>query len=664
MNKTVSIRKLKKREDIGFFIMSLIMFVVGVLSLLNSIFGLIRKYNYNDLSGIFLDTITIICFIIYFVLFILRKDGKYWVAISFSIYNLNMFAITSYFYIVPIFTLPVSILLFSIASKKDKHLLFYFILLCSGYFLIIYLQSCNIIPVEAHYAGLRSGTSPYLFFILFLTSFVGIFALVSKALRLKEEYGAVLRDLNRQKTNFFINFAHETKTPLTLILNYLDRYMKSQKEESEELKIVRMNLQKLTIDMENYLDAEKIERGIELYINDKVFNFSGLLSGEIELFTETAARKGITLDSSVEKNIIIKAHDSAICRVVRNFLDNAVKYTPKGGRIKVTLAVLNDSIIFTVCDSGIGIPREQLENIFKPYFQISGRKQNYQGSGMGLCITKKIVDELQGKLEIESTVNKGTTVKAVFPVYQLNRTEEADDFDVPRRFNDNLSYDLKEEAANPDLPTILIVEDEAGIISLLKSELKSNYNLYYALNGKEALEKLPEVVPDLIISDVMMDVMDGFDFISQIPDAFRIIPFIFLTARTGLSDKLKGLDRGAVDYVSKPFVMEEVRHKIKNHLEKREQIKNSVFKKMEEFISGKPPVKTSLTTFCLHQGITQKEKQVILLVNDGLQNKEIAFEMNITENTVKSHLNTIFNKLQVTNRVGIVKKIRDIDLST
>lgn len=473
-----------------------------------------------------------------------------------------------------------------------------------------------------------------------------------------------LAEANEIKTTFFINLAHETKTPLTLILNYLDSYMNDQKINSEELEIVRQNLHKLSTDMVNYLDSEKIERGEELHIHDKIFNVSDLLSNEVRLFQKTAEKKGIFLHSQIEKSITIKANDIALCRVIRNILENAIKYTNKEGSIFITMKTVNGLINLVIADSGIGIPAEQMDNIFKPYYQVGGRKHNYQGSGMGLSIVKGIIDSLNGQISVESKEDKGTTVKVVLPEYNLKVTETVDTCEIPGKFYELSVFDLEEEIIDKGLPKILLVEDEMAIISLLKKELGSDYNLFYAVNGQEALKRLPEIVPDLIISDVMMDIMDGFDFVSQIPEAYQDIPFIFLTARTGLRDKINGLDRGAIDYVYKPFALEEIKHKIKNHLEQKEQVRNKVLMKLGEYVRDKTPVKTSFSSFCLRQGITPKEKQVILLVNDEMQNKEIAYEMSITVGTVKTHLNSIFSKLKIANRVGIVKKLRNLDLST
>lgn len=420
-------------------------------------------------------------------------------------------------------------------------------------------------------------------------------SLVSRAEAIAHEREKLeIKEMSEIKTNFFVNLAHETKTPLTLIGNYLAQYI-SKVGETDELRIVMQNVNKLRRDMTNFLDSQKLERGQFFYNHDDVVNISELLNQKLPLFMDYAAGKAITLTGNVKSGIFIKMDPAAVDRIINNVIENAIKYTSSGGTVLVDLDGDDDIVIFTVEDNGIGISLQQQEHIFKPYHQLSTKKRNIQGIGMGLNIVKMIVDSVNGRIELFSVKGQGTTFKIL-----LNRSTGAGSNNTLKEAISAAPVDyitrdreLIEKVPDAFKNNILLVEDNRDLLAFLKTNLENDYNVYFAFNGRDALTKLHIIgKPDIIISDIMMDVMDGGAFFKELSrdDYYADVPFIFLTAKSTPEDKIKGLEEGAIDYIYKPFSMEELRAKIKailhNHKLKKAFFENDKYTTLGTLLGG------------------------------------------------------------------------------
>lgn len=389
-----------------------------------------------------------------------------------------------------------------------------------------------------------------------------------------------LEDANKNKINYFVNLAHETKTPLTLISNYLEQYL-TKTGITEETRIIKQNVEKLKNDMINFLDAQKLERDQVFYNHNEVCNFSTILNDALIMFKETASKKEITITGNIEDSLYIKTDPIALDRIINNLLDNAVKYTPLKGAIQVSLKKDRDKLILTVCDNGIGIIDEQLHNIFSPYHQISHEKRNTQGIGMGLYITRMIIESLRGNITVSSTPGKGSTFTVILHEHTLQSTDTIKTQTTLSPPIDTLppAHMPAEKPYDPSRQTILIIEDNIQLLIYLKNNLENHYNVYYGTNGREALEKLEVIIkPDLIISDVMMDTMNGYTLLDHIAqkENFNDIPFIFLTAKTAIDDKIAAFSLGAIDYIHKPFNIDELYAKINTILRNQKLKKNLV----------------------------------------------------------------------------------------
>lgn len=482
-----------------------------------------------------------------------------------------------------------------------------------------------------------------------------------------------LEEANQLKTRNFINLVHETKTPLTLIKNYLDEYI-NKYGSAEELEIIKSGIDKLAEDVINLFDIERFSKGIDVYRHNKISNFSEILNKSLPLFKYYCDKQSISLQIFIEKDLLIKADPNAINRIVNNIIENAIKFTKSGGKIVISLSQVNDKIVFSVQDDGVGIPLSQHKKIFEPYYQIGNKNTSLQGMGLGLPIVKKVVDGLNGEIVIESNPKQGPGTKVVIKLvkHDLN-TEETpvQSVNEPKASYYQLNdFKTDDSEYSPGRYTILIVEDNKAMLNFLVMKLRGKYNIYTALNGAEGIKRLRElpVVPDLILSDIMMDKMDGFSFakiISEQPK-YNHIPFVFLTAKSTSTDRIKGLKLGAMDFVSKPFSFEELNQKIETILLNISKQQEAILKTSISNLKTQKQLKTEYTPVILNSKfdqncrlymLTTREIEVAGLIAKGNTYKEIANELFISEKTVNKHIQNIFGKAGVSNKVELINKL-------
>ena len=197
-----------------------------------------------------------------------------------------------------------------------------------------------------------------------------------------------LEKINEQKTNTFVNLAHETKTPLTLINNYLEEYINTNGN-SEELTIVKKNIDKLSADIVNFFDLERFNKGIAVYNHEQISDFSEILRDNLELFKGFSRKRDIELKETIEDDVFIKADPVSINRIINNLIENAIKFSNDECVIEISLHCHEEKIIFSVKDCGIGIPPEMHKKVFEPYYQITNQKRSIQGMGLGITNRKK-----------------------------------------------------------------------------------------------------------------------------------------------------------------------------------------------------------------------------------------------------------------------------------
>lgn len=482
-----------------------------------------------------------------------------------------------------------------------------------------------------------------------------------------------LEKINEQKTNNFINLVHETKTPLTLIKNYLDEYI-SKYGTGEELDVIKGGVDKLTADVINLFDIERFSKGLDAYKHNQVSDFSGILRDSLPLFKHYCGRHKIECSTCIDENIFVKADPNAIHRIVNNIVENAIKFTNPDGEVVISLTGQGDEIIFSVADTGIGIAEDLQKNVFEPYYQIGHKNTNLQGMGLGLPIVKKVVEGIGGTVLIESNPTKmrGTKVIITLPRYKpTEKDKPVKEVDPLSKLNYSFDYDeVTDSDYDSQKRTILLVEDNAAMIKFLSNKLRLNYNVFGAHNGSEALKKLfgMPVMPDLILSDVMMDKMDGYAFAKTLSeqDKYSHIPIIFLTAKSTPTDRLKGLRLGAMDFIAKPFSFEELSQKIETILDNIVKQQKAIFNtsiaalKTGKSLETDNMAQSSLSKFeqnCKLFHFTARETEIARLIFKGKTYKDIAKELFISDKTVTKHIQNIFGKAEVSNKVELINKL-------
>jgi signal transduction histidine kinase/DNA-binding response OmpR family regulator/sugar lactone lactonase YvrE len=424
-------------------------------------------------------------------------------------------------------------------------------------------------------------------------------------LELEHVHAESLAKLDMEKNKFFSNISHEFRTPLTLILGPLDRFIGNltSEQQKQELNLVRRNARRLQTLINQLLSLSKLESG-KMTLKARAENMVRLTKLFVDSFQSMAEDKGISLEFESEAEEIIMYLDKLKYeKVVNNLLSNAFKFTEKGGKVKVSISSLqvvdNKEIVFVkFSDTGIGIRKERLPHVFDRFYQVDEQQlKTHLGTGIGLALTKELVELHRGTISVDSELGMGTsfTISLLSGKEHLKEEEIADrkdSFGVAEatilQTDDDLladDYLFVEDVAtrqelqtfttiNNNLPILLIVEDNEDMRSYIKSYLADVYQVLEATNGNEGAEIAIEQLPDIIVSDLMMPVMDGQEMTEKLKGDERTshIPIILLTAKASMNTKLEGLETGADDFLTKPFDAKELLIRIRNLVEQRRRL--------------------------------------------------------------------------------------------
>ncbi|MEL7585062.1 MAG: two-component regulator propeller domain-containing protein [Prolixibacteraceae bacterium] len=397
----------------------------------------------------------------------------------------------------------------------------------------------------------------------------------------KRKHDLIMKEMEKQMDNeiiqaklrFFTNISHEFKTPLTLIIGPLEQLIKKNTLPAENVlrefhEIIHRNARVLLRLIDQLLEFRKLEQGI-MKIKVAEGNIKNFLLEIYESFTPLAESKQITfrfLDHAYVGSLWFD-HDK-LEKVLYNVLSNAFKFTDKGGTITFELLEdNNDFITIMVSDTGCGIPDEARKSIFTRFFQAENQESQLTGgTGIGLSYSKSLVELMKGSIDFKSKEGEGTTFFIKLPknadVFSKSETVVSltSDFSGERKkFVESLAGphtgEDGEQPANDDFCNVLVVEDNDELRRFLKSLFSAHFNVFTAKDGKEGLEKCKALMPDAVISDVSMPVMDGIAMTRQLKESFDTshIPVVLLTVRAGDEQQQEGLECGADSYVKKPF---------------------------------------------------------------------------------------------------------------
>lgn len=458
--------------------------------------------------------------------------------------------------------------------------------------------------------------------------------------------------INEMKLRFFTNLSHEFRTPLTLILAPLKEMLNKKNEYNlsenayHKIGIAQNNSQRLLKLVNQLLDFRKVESG-----NSKLQISKTDLKAFIREISHPFEELAKINDIKFSVNNTVNTSDiwldkEKIETVINNLLSNSFKYCKENGQIELNLYEEEDSILLSVSDNGEGIPLSEIDNVFERFYRI-GQNKGYGSSGIGLALAKRFVELHKGSISVISKPNKHTE----FTVTLLKGKDHFNSEDIVEKdsrigFRNSTdtyiktqisvkSNENKESAGN-----ILVVEDNPEVNAYLVEILSSNYKVITAFNGDEGYKKARESKPDLIVSDIMMPQIDGFEFCSKLREneSTATIPFIFLTAKSDEQFRLLGTQIGADDFISKPFDPNLLLEKVKNILTTREKLQKQYGKSVR--LEPSDIEITSVEEVFLEKIIATIERE---LLNPEFSSDVLAKEMNMSASSLYRRLKALTN---------------------
>lgn len=426
-------------------------------------------------------------------------------------------------------------------------------------------------------------------FSIILLLLIGIMVYIYRTILMKRR---IEEEANKAKLQFFTNISHELRTPLTLIadpVNYIIHDDNLNSQQRSMLQIVQRNVLVLTQLVSEILDFRKVQNGkMELRLSD--FNLSESMKQWIMLFSASAQKKHITISMDAPDTIMLRADQDKIERICYNLLSNALKYTSEGGEISLMAKEEGGRVMISVADNGCGISSDELPYIFDRFYQA---KNAGRGTGIGLAIVKAFTELHHGEVSATSIEGKGSTFTIHIPVRQKGEVTNQSTEKIEQLVEPSSAEEVPNQARHideliqpyqTDKPEVLIIDDNIDIRTYLRSVLSEKYNVSEAADGKAGLELARKIVPDIVLSDIMMPVMDGLAFCQQLKTdkAISHIPVILLTARSLDEQRAEGYEHGADAYLSKPFSLRLLLSRIDNLIESRKKLNQTWSKGVED----------------------------------------------------------------------------------
>jgi len=397
--------------------------------------------------------------------------------------------------------------------------------------------------------------------------------------RIAEKEAHRLQELDTFKSRLFTNISHEFRTPLTVILGTVGQLQNAQINENETAyNLIRRNGEGLLRLVNQILDLSKME-GNTLNMQYQQSDVLPYLRYTTESMHSLANVQGVALTVKMPEGELVMDYDpDRLLQIVYNLVSNAVKFTLEGGKVRLQVEVSpqQSELIIAVADTGVGIPPSDLHCIFDRFYQAENlEKAQTGGTGIGLALTKELVQIMGGTIAVESAPGNGATFTVVLPITRNAPVVEGQSW----LFSENVPTEKAKVQGKParqrkDLPLVLVIEDSPDVAAYIVACLHERYRLEVAYNGDKGLEMALDMVPDLIVSDVMLPGKDGFELCDLLKKDVRTshIPLVLLTARADQESRLSGLRRGADVYLAKPFFQEELILVLQNLLKLRQQI--------------------------------------------------------------------------------------------
>ena len=456
---------------------------------------------------------------------------------------------------------------------------------------------------EARHRLEEERTTRYIGYIILgivLFSLAGILAMVLYTNRLRQRNHRALKRMSALRENFFTNITHEFRTPLTVILGLSHELQTSDKEEVKtKAQTIERQGNGLLMLINQLLDISKIKSAVG-NPDWKNGNIIAYLTMVVESYYSYARSRNIDLQFFPKGEVFMDFVPNYVVKVMNNLLSNAFKFTPEYGKVNVSAWCENQQLFVDVSDTGKGMSKEVVSHIFEPFYQDENDIQNI-GTGVGLALVKQIMNAVDGEITVESIVGKGTTFHVSMPIRNRYKQQIAPNAEVNAPLLPEITENPEDSNDNDNDCRLLIIEDNHDIATYIGSLFTDQYAIFYAENGKEGQEKALNLIPDLIITDLMMPGMDGLEVCRQVRgnEIINHIPIIVVTAKITEEERIKGIEAGADAYLSKPFNTEELRTRVEKLLAGRKLLqekfaKMSVELKKEEEEGIEPTKKADL----------------------------------------------------------------------
>ena len=514
----------------------------------------------------------------------------------------------------------------------------------------------------------------YVVYLLLALSIISVIIIIQvrrarlrNQLLVEQQNSLNLRELEQMKSRFFSNITHEFRTPLTLILGPVEEMIHQNKKEKTlgSLRTIQRQAKHLLKLINELLDISKLESGrMELVFNRG--DIVGLIKQLTDSFLHMAEHRGIRLNFQAESNELYFDFDSEkIKKIVSNLISNALKFTPSGGSVNVKVSNLimdpNPQIALAVNDSGQGISTEDLPFIFDRFYQTKQvNSKKIHGSGIGLALAKELAQAMGGNIYVKSHKDVGSEFTLIIPYHTekassplLSPGTDPPPETTPYNPLQNPEPVITSELASHNCELVLLVEDHEELRAFIKGQLQTKYKVIECSNGREGLLLAQQKIPDLIITDLMMPVLDGHEFCKRLKldESTSHIPVIMLTAKSAMESRLQGLEEGAEAYLTKPFNREELLVRIRKLLEGRKHLQEK-YQKLGK-IHEQPYSNTALSRE--HTYLTKAEGVVEKFLDDpNFDVEAFCLEMGMSRTQLHRKLKALTNQ----STTGFVRNIR------
>ncbi|NBB75863.1 MAG: response regulator, partial [Bacteroidetes bacterium] len=470
-----------------------------------------------------------------------------------------------------------------------------------------------------------------------------------KQLELERVESRSLRDLDKMKSHFFANISHEFRSPLTLISGQVQNLLQPNRPDSDKKKLltIEKNSDRLLSLINQLLSLSKLEAG-KMELHKQQGDLVPFLQNLLFSFQSLADSKGIDLRFKTERESIFSDYDpNKLEQVFLNLISNAIKFTQDGDEVTVTLKIGNEnSAEICVEDTGKGIPEEHLPYVFDRFYQAdSASTRQAEGTGIGLALAQELILLHDGQIDVSSTPGKGTCFRVLLHANADQVDPAPQSIHVNGSSNREQDIDQKELHTPTDSfdekPIVLVIEDNAELRSFIVEQLRDEYRVLEAVNGRHGLNVATDQIPDLIITDLMMPQMDGTRFTEELRKRLETshIPVIMLTARASTEDKIAGLMTGVDAYVTKPFSVKELQVRVHSLLTQRKKLR-------ERFKTATVIKPSSVTDSVIDQTFLD---QAIEAVENNIGNEEFRVDdfadlMNMSVSQLNRKLNALVDQ--------------------